>query len=77
MTNPSNGFEEAIRKHFFLKREEIMDEVKEWMVFSEENKASYAPLVECHNHSWWQKFKEGGKYKTMLNRSNPKDRGSI
>ena len=36
------------------------------MIFSEENKASYASLVECHNHSWWQKFKEGGKYKTML-----------
>ena len=66
MTNPSNGFEEAIRKHFFLKREEIMDEVKEWITFSEENKASYASLVECHNHSWWQKFKEEGEYKTML-----------
>lgn len=66
MTNPSKGFEEAIRKHFFLKRDEVMEEVKEWLQFAEENKANYASLVECHNHSWCQKFKEEGKYKSML-----------
>ena len=66
MASPSKGFEEAIRKHFFLKRDEIMDEVKEWLVFAEENKANYASLVECHNHSWCQKFKEEGKYLTLL-----------
>jgi ubiquitin-activating enzyme E1 len=66
MTNPSKGFEEAIRKHFFLKRDEVMEEVKEWLQYAEENKANYASLVECHNHSWCQKFKEEGKYKSML-----------
>lgn len=66
MLNPSKGFEEAIRKHFFLKRDEIMAEVNEWLVFAAENKATYASLVECHNHSWCQKFKEEGKYQSML-----------
>lgn len=46
MTNPSKGFEKAIRTHFFLKRDEIMEEVKEWLVFADENKADYASLVE-------------------------------
>ena len=66
MTNPSKGFEEVIRKHFFLKREEIMSEVKEWLQLATDNKASYASLVECHNHSWCTKFKDEGKYKSML-----------
>lgn len=66
MLSPSKGFEDAIRTHFFLKRDEILEEVRSWLVYAEENKASYSSLVECHNHSWCQKFKEEGKYKSML-----------
>ncbi|CAI2384890.1 unnamed protein product [Moneuplotes crassus] len=66
MTKPSKGFEEAIRKHFFIKRDEVMDEVKEWLELASQNKASYASLVECHNHSWCTKFKEENRYKEML-----------
>lgn len=66
MLSPSKGFEDAVRTHFFLKRDEILEEVREWLVYAEENKAAYSSLVECHNHSWCQKFKEAGKYKSML-----------
>ena len=66
MLNPSKEFEDAIRKHFFLKRDKILEEVKEWLVYADKNKASYSSLVECHNHSWCQKFKEDEKYKSML-----------
>lgn len=32
--NPPPGFEQIIRRHFFLKQDEIMEEVKKWVEFA-------------------------------------------
>lgn len=33
--NPPVGFETIIRRHFYLKKNEIMEEVKKWIEFAE------------------------------------------
>ena len=33
--NPPVGFETIIRRHFYLKKGEIMEEVKKWVEFAE------------------------------------------
>ena len=65
--NPSKGFESVIQRHFYLKKEEIMEEVKEWIKLAENNEASYTAIVNDHNYNWCKTFKEKKtKYKEML-----------
>lgn len=64
---PSKGFETVIRRHFYLKREEIMEEVKDWIELSEKKEASYTGLVQMHNADWCTKFsKDTDEYKIEL-----------
>jgi len=48
--NPPKGFESIIRRNFFLKKDQILSEVREWI--EDESKAKYEELVHDHNHSW-------------------------
>jgi len=70
MTNqilkPSKGFETVIRRHFFLKKQEIMEDVKEWLVQAEKKNATYGGLISDHNSNWCLKFKVKGAYLKML-----------
>lgn len=64
---PSKGFESVIKRHFYIKKNEILKEVKQWMELSEKNEAGYTGLVNDHNYNWANQFKASKtKYKEML-----------
>lgn len=50
--NPPAGFEKVIRRNFYLKKNEILREVKEWVDKSKVVEASYVGLVSDHNYHW-------------------------
>lgn len=52
LKNPPKGFETVIRRHFYLKKDEILEECKKWIKYAEVRPASYNGLVTDHNHSW-------------------------
>ena len=65
--NPPKGFETVVRRHFYLKKDAILKEVKGWVELADKNEASYAGIVYDHNYNWCKMFKENkGKYKEML-----------
>ena len=65
--NPPKGFETVIRRHFYLKKNEILEEVRKWVKYAEHRNASYNGLVNDHNSSWCTSFKASKtKYKEML-----------
>jgi len=67
LKNPPKGFETVIRRHFYLKKNEILKEVKSWIELADKNEASYNGIVYDHNYNWARMFKENkGKYKEML-----------
>eukprot|EP00743_Colponemidia_sp_Colp-15_P003750 GILK01004046.1.p1 GENE.GILK01004046.1~~GILK01004046.1.p1 ORF type:complete len:1912 (-),score=378.64 GILK01004046.1:123-5405(-) len=59
LRNPSPGFEEAIRRHFYVKRKEILKQVEVWLAEAKTTKASYTGLVYDHNSNWCGEFKNG------------------
>lgn len=64
---PSKGFETVIKRHFYIKRPEILKEVHLWVDLAEKNEATYGGLVNDHNYNWANAFKAStGKYKEML-----------
>lgn len=64
---PSKGFESVIKRHFYIKKPEILKEVHEWIELAEKNEASYGGLVNDHNYNWANSFKASRtKYKEML-----------
>ncbi len=42
---PTNGFEEIIHKHFYLKRDVILKEVGHWVRIAEVRQTNYTALV--------------------------------
>eukprot|EP01022_Parablepharisma_sp_SALTPOND_P015993 TRINITY_DN22_c0_g3_i1.p1 TRINITY_DN22_c0_g3~~TRINITY_DN22_c0_g3_i1.p1 ORF type:complete len:4095 (+),score=552.02 TRINITY_DN22_c0_g3_i1:5895-18179(+) len=65
--NPPKGFETVVRRHFYLKKDAILKEVKSWVELAEKNEASYSGIVYDHNYNWCKMFKENkGKYKELL-----------
>jgi hypothetical protein len=64
--NPPVGFEKAIRGNFYLKKNEILRDVKQWVEEAKTVNATYLDLVSYHNSSWCQKFTEKGKYAKMM-----------
>ena len=68
LKNPSKGFENAIRRHFYLKKDEILKECYKWLKFAEVRDASYTGLIYDHNRSWCEMFRKDKKtYYNMLN----------
>lgn len=49
---PSRGFETVIKRHFYIKKAEILTEVNHWVELAEKNEAAYAGLVNDHNYNW-------------------------
>lgn len=67
LRNPPKGFETVIRRHFYLKKDEIMEEVRKWQKYAEVREANYTGLVNDHNHQWCSQFKTSKTaYKEML-----------
>ena len=65
--NPPKGFELVIKRHFYLKKDEILKDAKKWIEYAEKHEASYDGLVYDHNSEWCNKFKQTKtKYKEML-----------
>lgn len=58
---PSEGFEEVVRRHFYLKRDVIMKEVKKWIKYAEVRPVNYGGLVSDHNYKYCQKFNQDSK----------------
>lgn len=54
--NPSKGFEDIIRKHFYVKRDIIIKEVTEWIKMAEFSKGSYKGLVGDHNGKYANQY---------------------
>ena len=72
--NPPKGFEEIVRYHFYLKREEIMKECMKWLNEAEIIKndhtcnADYGGLVSSHNYELSLLLtKEKGAYYNVMN----------
>lgn len=58
---PPVGFEDIVRRHFYIKHEVIMKEVSSWVKMAEIRHASYSGLVIDHNHKYAQRFSENQK----------------
>ena len=58
LKNPSKGFETVIRRHFYLKRQEIMEECQKWVKYAQVRETSYTGLINDHNSSWCTQFKK-------------------
>ena len=63
---PSQGFEEIIRRHFYLKKSQILKEVKSWIERSKTATAKYTSYSYDHNSNWANKFNKTGEYTRML-----------
>ena len=63
---PSPGFEEVIKRHFYLKKEQILKEVRGWIERSKTTSAKYTSFSYDHNPSWAVKFNKSGEYTRML-----------
>jgi hypothetical protein len=50
--HPPPGFEKVIRSNFYLKKNEILKEVKEWVYKAKTSNALYTGLVHDHNMTW-------------------------
>lgn len=65
--NPAKGFESIIKRHFYIKKDEILKETKKWLEYAETHEASYEGLVYDYNSEWCNKFKQSNtRYKEML-----------
>jgi uncharacterized protein with von Willebrand factor type A (vWA) domain len=66
LENPTKGFEQAIHRSFFVKKQFILDEVDEWIKEAEKQPAAYQNLVLDHNYNLGQKFQKEGEYLASL-----------
>ena len=56
--NPSKGFEQVIRRHFYIKRDVVLKECGEWVKKADKNTCDYSGLIEDHNSKYAYKFKK-------------------
>jgi hypothetical protein len=64
--NPPAGFEKIIKSSFYLKKNEVLREVKEWVEKSKTSDALYTGLVCDHNYTWAPQISPEGKYAQMM-----------
>jgi hypothetical protein len=50
--NPSKGFETVIRRHFYLKKDDILAECNKWLAVSDNKNNFYCGLIKDHNSNW-------------------------
>jgi hypothetical protein len=67
LKNPTKGFEDMIKRHFYVKRQEILAEVNYWIELTHKNEASYTNLIRDHNQRLCEQFaKSKTAYREML-----------
>lgn len=67
LKNPPRGFESVVQRHFYVKKYEVIKEVKHWLELASKNEAGYTGLVNDHNDSWCSQFKQSKtRYRDML-----------
>jgi ubiquitin-protein ligase len=67
LKSPPAGFESVVKRHFYIKKAEILHDVHAWLDLAKQNEASYAGLVSDHNRTICTEFmKSPGKYVEML-----------
>ena len=64
--NPSQGFEEIIRRNFYLKKKQILKEVQSCIERSKTTKAKYTSYSYAHNSNWANTFNITGEYARIL-----------
>ena len=65
--NPSKGFESVIKRHFYIKKAEILEDVYKWVERADKVEALFTGLVSDHNHSLAKEFQKSKvKYCEML-----------
>jgi len=64
--NPPKGFEKVVRRSFYLKKNVILEEVKEWVERAKTTEALYTGLVFDHNYHWAPQISQPGKYVEMI-----------
>ena len=57
LKNPPKGFESVVKRHFYIKKFEIIEEVHKWLEQASKTEAAYTGLVNDHNDSWCRQFK--------------------
>jgi hypothetical protein len=51
--NPPKGFETIIKRHFYLKKDEILEECEKWLKYAKNREADYkSGLISSHNSKW-------------------------
>lgn len=67
LKNPPKGFETVIKRHFYIKKEEVLKTCYYWIEQAGKEEASYVDLVECHNGQICRDFKTSkDRYKKAL-----------
>ena len=64
--NSPAGFEKIIKYNFYLKKNEILKEVKEWVDAAKNSTATYTNLVHDHNYHWAPLLSGEGKYFELM-----------
>ena len=54
--NPSKGFETVIKRHFYIKRAEILTDIKQWVTRADKVEANFTGLVSDHNPKLAKQF---------------------
>jgi len=49
LKNPSKGFESVIKRHFYLKKAEVLKTCRRWIERAGSQEANYTHLVNDHN----------------------------
>ena len=67
LKNPPKGFETVVKRHFYIKRAEILTDIHKWVERAEKVEALYTNLVHDHNGNIAKDFqKSKTRYKEAL-----------
>ena len=67
LKNPAKGFETIIKRHFYLKKADVMKTCRRWVERAGTQEANYTHLVNDHNHQIAKDFqKSTTRYKEAL-----------
>jgi len=68
LRNPPKDFEDIIKVHFFLNKENIIKQCNKWLsdAQSKETTSDYTGLVSSHNYTLANKFTPNGQYYKCL-----------
>lgn len=67
LNNPPKGFETVVKRHFYIKKEEILKDLYKWIERAEKREALYTNLVHDHNSNIAKDFqKSKTRYKEAL-----------